>query len=798
MEPAPLLPRPDESAASPPTARELLVCCDDRHAGAGIDARRGLVEEGLLTAVHEQVETIDLIETPLGRPRLAADNPLLSQQTLARLDPSGIIRVGSIVAADTILASVVVAVPPRPGCPEPEAGMQWVRDGSFLVPIGSEGARVTAVERRTRKELGRAAPPKLVERIIVTLRGEYDLAAGDVLLADGVPLGVVGRLVPDEAMRRVGDRHVDLVVPAAAGARLGLAGGAVRGVAVGRAAERGAAACQARSMEWYSLISLQPLGKSPAPGQLVGARHVRWLRSRGLTANLAELVSLKCDDLASRQRLRALLLQGDTPGNGAVPEPGAPESLLILQAWLLGLGLDVQLAGHDGHVDLTVRPATTEEVLARSSGAVRLPETIDYRTYDDMERGLFCPKVFGPSQGPRRRRFGHVVLPVPVVPLLWRSGASSVLERLLELPAETIEQIVHYEATVDCTGDQVRVDSAPPEPPPLSEQSGGAAIRALLLRMPAGRLPPALRGRADALVQEAVLLLPPDLRPLVLLDSGNFATADVNDLYRRIINRRNRLGKLIELNAPAAILAGEGRQLQEAADAVWANRLMPKARAVLGSAEGRLRDCLDMVVGHLLDRDAKRVDWSGQARAVTDASVAPGQVRVPRRIVEELRLLAAQPVLLTAAEGDGSFVAVLPEAHDEAVLLLAPDDFERLGLGRRDVPACLIHRPLGRAACGEAARLREGDPGPVVAVPLKAGWVDGASAEEIVTGLIEAALSGEPVHLETPRGLLLGGAGAVEAPADPAGPDEGRREPELRQVPVPAEPTPKRKRRGED
>jgi hypothetical protein len=544
------------------------------------------------------------------------------------------------------------------------------------------------------------------------------------------------------------------------------------------------AAPQARNMEQYSLISLQPLGNTPAPGQPVRTSHVRWLRSRGLNANLAELVSLKCDDLANRERLRADLLQEGTPGEGAVPERGASESLLMLQAWLLGLGLDVELAGHDGHVDLAVRPARTEEVVARSSGLVRQPETIDYRTHDDIEGGLFCPAVFGPSRGQRRRRFGHVALPVPVVPLLWRTGSPSVLERLLDLPAATIEQIVHYKATVDWTSDPVSVDANPPEPPaPLGEQSGGplsggAAIGALLLGVPEERLPPALRGRADALLQQAVLIVPPDLRPLVLLDSGNFATHDVNDLYRRLLNRRNRLAKLVEPNAPAPILADEARHLQEAADAVWANRLLPKARAVPGAADRRLRDCLDMVVGQLLDQNAKRVDWSGRARVVAHESVPPGRARVPRRIVEELRLRAAQPVLLTADDEDGTFVAVLPEAHDEGVLMLAAEDFDRLGLGRSEVPTCLIHRPLGRAACAEAARLRKGDPGPVVEVPEHAGWVDGGSAEEVVAGLIEAALGGEPVCLETPRGLLVGGTGAVEAPADPAEPDEGGSESE--------------------
>ena len=87
------------------------------------------------------------------------------------------------------------------------------------------------------------------------------------------------------------------------------------------------------------------------------------------------------------------------------------------------------------------------------------------------------------------------------------------------------------------------------------------------------------------MVLECIPVIPPDLRPLVLLDSGNFATSDLNDLYRRIINRNNRLKKLVDLNAPEVIIRNEKRMLQQAVDALFDNNRCK--RPVLGRRTGR-------------------------------------------------------------------------------------------------------------------------------------------------------------------------------------------------------------------
>ena len=121
--------------------------------------------------------------------------------------------------------------------------------------------------------------------------------------------------------------------------------------------------------------------------------------------------------------------------------------------------------------------------------------------------------------------------------------------------------------------------------------------------------------KPEWMVLDVIPVIPPDLRPLVLLDSGNFATSDLNDLYRRIINRNNRLRKLVDLNAPEVIIRNEKRMLQQSVDALFDNNRCK--RPVLGSSNRPLKSLTDMIKGkqgrfreNLL---GKRVDYSARA-----------------------------------------------------------------------------------------------------------------------------------------------------------------------------------------
>ncbi len=123
-------------------------------------------------------------------------------------------------------------------------------------------------------------------------------------------------------------------------------------------------------------------------------------------------------------------------------------------------------------------------------------------------------------------------------------------------------------------------------------------------------------------------VIPPDLRPMVQLDGGRFATSDLNDLYRRVINRNNRLKRLMELNAPEIIVRNEKRMLQEAVDALIDNGR--RGRAVSGKGKHRLKSLSDMLKGkqgrfrqNLL---GKRVDYSGRSVIVVGPTLATAPV----------------------------------------------------------------------------------------------------------------------------------------------------------------------------
>ena len=133
-------------------------------------------------------------------------------------------------------------------------------------------------------------------------------------------------------------------------------------------------------------------------------------------------------------------------------------------------------------------------------------------------------------------------------------------------------------------------------------------------------------------------VLPPDLRPLVPLDGGRFATSDLNDLYRRVINRNNRLKRLLDLNAPDIIVRNEKRMLQESVDALLDNGR--RGRAITGSNKRPLKSLADMIKGkqgrfrqNLL---GKRVDYSGRSVIVVGPTLRLHQCGLPKKMALEL------------------------------------------------------------------------------------------------------------------------------------------------------------------
>ncbi len=144
--------------------------------------------------------------------------------------------------------------------------------------------------------------------------------------------------------------------------------------------------------------------------------------------------------------------------------------------------------------------------------------------------------------------------------------------------------------------------------------------------------------KPEWMILSVLPVLPPDLRPLVPLDGGRFATSDLNDLYRRVINRNNRLKRLLDLNAPDIIVRNEKRMLQEAVDALLDNGR--RGRAITGSNKRPLKSLADMIKGkagrfrqNLL---GKRVDYSGRSVIVVGPTFRLHQCGLPKKMALEL------------------------------------------------------------------------------------------------------------------------------------------------------------------
>ena len=296
-------------------------------------------------------------------------------------------------------------------------------------------------------------------------------------------------------------------------------------------------------------------------------------------------------------------------------------------------------------------------------------------------KGMICDRcgVKVTHSRVRRKRMGHIELAAPVVHIWFFKAMPSRLGTLLDMKTTSLERIIYFQ-------DYVVVDAGDT---PLKERQllteeefrkyradygdtfeadmGAEAIRKLLLRLDLVELSKVLRqelvetnsrqkikdltkrlkvveslrdsdNRPEWMVLEAIPVIPPDLRPLVLLDSGNFATSDLNDLYRRIINRNNRLKKLVDLNAPEVIIRNEKRMLQQAVDALFDNNRCK--RPVLGSSNRPLKSLTDMIKGkqgrfreNLL---GKRVDYSARSVIVVGPELKLHQCGLPKKIALEL------------------------------------------------------------------------------------------------------------------------------------------------------------------
>jgi len=296
-------------------------------------------------------------------------------------------------------------------------------------------------------------------------------------------------------------------------------------------------------------------------------------------------------------------------------------------------------------------------------------------------RGIVCEKCgveVIPSKV-RRERLGHIDLASPVAHIWFLKSLPSRIGTLLDMTLKELEKILYFEAYVvldagDTTlmkgqilsEDKYR-ESMDEFAGQFSAGMGAEAIRELLEQIDLDESAAALRAemkdavseakrkkvskrlkvieafresgnRPEWMILETIPVLPPELRPLVPLDGGRFATSDLNDLYRRVINRNNRLKRLMELRAPDVIIRNEKRMLQEAVDALFDNGR--RGRAITGPNKRPLKSLSDMLKGkggrfrqNLL---GKRVDYSGRSVIVVGPELKLHQCGLPKKMALEL------------------------------------------------------------------------------------------------------------------------------------------------------------------
>ncbi len=296
-------------------------------------------------------------------------------------------------------------------------------------------------------------------------------------------------------------------------------------------------------------------------------------------------------------------------------------------------------------------------------------------------KGIICDRcgVKVTHSRVRRKRMGHINLAAPIVHIWFFKALPSRLGTLLDMRTADIEKVILFQDYVVTDPGQTPLKYKQV----LNEEEhrtarekygtdfkagmGAEAIYDMLVKLDLEATTVELRegldntnskqkikdlakrlklveslrtsgNRPEWLVMEVIPVIPPDLRPLVMLESGNFATSDLNDLYRRIINRNNRLKKLMDLNAPDVIIRNEKRMLQQAVDALFDNGRC--RRPVQGTANRPLKSLTDMIKGkqgrfreNLL---GKRVDYSGRSVIVVGPELKLNQCGLPKKIALEL------------------------------------------------------------------------------------------------------------------------------------------------------------------
>src|SRR5438876_5413726 len=330
----------------------------------------------------------------------------------------------------------------------------------------------------------------------------------------------------------------------------------------------------------------------------------------------------------------------------------------------------------------TFKPERDGLFCARIFGPIKDYECLCGKYKRMKYKGIICEKcsVEVTLSRVRRERMGHIELAAPVAHIWFLKSLPSRIGLLLDMTLKALERILYFESYVVLepgltpledrqllSEDEYLKAQDEYGPDSFTAAIGAEAIREMLKALDLDKMQTDLRAeiagsdsdikkkkvakrlkiveafqqsgnKPEWMILTQVPVIPPDLRPLVPLDGGRFATSDLNDLYRRVINRNNRLKRLIELRAPDIIIRNEKRMLQEAVDALFDNGR--RGRVITGANKRPLKSLADMLKGkqgrfrqNLL---GKRVDYSGRSVIVVGPELKLHQCGLPKKMALEL------------------------------------------------------------------------------------------------------------------------------------------------------------------
>ncbi|MDO8704967.1 MAG: DNA-directed RNA polymerase subunit beta' [Sulfuricaulis sp.] len=440
----------------------------------------------------------------------------------------------------------------------------------------------------------------------------------------------------------------------------------------------------------------------------------------------------------------------------------------------------------------TFKPERDGLFCAKIFGPVKDYECLCGKYKRLKHRGVICEKcgVEVTLSKVRRERMGHVELASPVAHIWFLKSLPSRMGLMLDMTLRDIERVLYFEAYVvidpgmtplersSLLSEDAYLNAIQQYGDEFDARMGAEAVRALLKSINLEEEVAKARGdlagttsetkikkltkrlkvleaflysgnKPEWMVLEILPVLPPELRPLVPLDGGRFATSDLNDLYRRVINRNNRLKRLLDLNAPDIIVRNEKRMLQEAVDALLDNGR--RGRAITGANKRQLKSLADMIKGkqgrfrqNLL---GKRVDYSGRSVIVVGPTLKLHQCGLPKKMALEL----FKPFIFSKLEFKG--LATTIKAAKKMVEQAGPEVWDILEEVIREHPVMLNRAPtlhrLGIQAFepilveGKAIHLH-----PLVCAPYNADF-DGDQMAVHIPLSVEAQLEARVLMMST-------------------------------------------------